>query len=190
MSTHGRKFTSAPARKAMAGAWDVALRLERFSYAALADAAGISLGMATAAARGWATEGRLVVIEGGVGSVRKLFGINPVWAPPTGTGRRTPEINLWTAMRRLRAFTPTDLAAHADTEEVPVSVDLARTYCRDLVSAGYLAVAQKAVPGLREAHYRLLRNTGPRAPTLRRALCLVDPNLREVSPIKGTVTWP
>jgi hypothetical protein len=183
-------FTSERSRAAIAGAWDAALKLEIFGYAELADAAGISLDLATFAARGWAQEGRITTRSGGRGNQRRIYGIAPGWVPETGTGRRTPALNLWTAMRRLRVFTPTDLAAHADTEEAPVSVDHARTYCRDLVAAGYLAVARKAVPGQCEAQYRLARNTGPRAPVVKRVLSLLDPNLRQVQAMPGVVTWP
>lgn len=80
---------------------------------------------------------------------------------------------LWTAMRSLRNFTPSELAFAASTEDLPIGADTARSYVRDLRLAGY-------VVNLGAASYRLLpsRNTGPRAPiVLRTERAAFDLNL-------------
>jgi hypothetical protein len=96
--------------------------------------------------------------------------------PAPAQARRSPEQNMWTAMRQLKSFTPRDLAAHAATEEVMVTIEAAQSYCRSLFSAGFLAVARKAVPGKVEAYYRLTRNTGPRPPREKRVRAVIDDN--------------
>jgi hypothetical protein len=65
---------------------------------------------------------------------------------------------------------------HANTPEVEISDRAVRDYIRVLVQAAYLRVLQKAGSG-REAVYRLVRNTGPGAPAVRRVQTLIDPNL-------------
>lgn len=70
---------------------------------------------------------------------------------------------LWTAIRALRAFTPSELAMAATTERLPIGSDTARSYVRDLRIAGFLASVAPST-------YRLLpaRNSGPRAPIVMR----------------------
>jgi hypothetical protein len=97
--------------------------------------------------------------------------------PQEGPG--TPHRNMWRQMIRMKAFSPTDIAAMSNTETIAVSVDDARSYCQLLLRFGYLSVEKKARPGVVEARYRLINNTGPEAPQLRRIGVLVDPNLGE-----------
>ena len=59
----------------------------------------------------------------------------------------------------------------------------ARAYCRTLLEAGYLRVVQQAIPGKREAIYRLKNATGPKAPRKRRITCIIDPNLSTITPL-------
>ena len=87
---------------------------------------------------------------------------------------------MWRTMRVLREFDARELAIVASTETVLVDRDDARKYCYALRVAGYLlAVA----PGGRPERYRLVRNTGPKAPMLQRVRQVFDPNLRRV-------VWP
>lgn len=165
-------------------AWAVARRLPSFGYSEIAVEVRIGHEKATEIVRGWQSKGLVELVSGGIGK-RNLFRVLPgaeLPVPPTG---RTPEENLWSAMRGLKTFRPTDLAAHATTEAVKVGPDEALAYCRSLLAAGYLAVSVKAVPGQREAIYRLVRNTGPRPPQERRVRAVVDPNLDEIVVIGG-----
>jgi hypothetical protein len=89
-------------------------------------------------------------------------------------------------MRQLKAgFGPREIAAHATTEETEVTVEAAQDYCRALLGAGYLAVAKKAVPGKTQAIYRLIRNTGPRAPREKRVRAVIDANTEQTIVIGG-----
>ena len=98
---------------------------------------------------------------------------------------RSPEDNLWTAMRQLKSFGPRVLAVHATTETVGVSLEQAQAYCRALLGAGYLSVAKRAVPGKSEAIYRLIRNTGPRPPREKRVRAVIDANTEQTIVIGG-----
>ncbi|MFD2676047.1 hypothetical protein [Camelimonas lactis] len=105
-------------------------------------------------------------------------------APPVvgriGVGRKQQA--LWTAMRNLPAFSPLELSVTASTDDIAVTRELASSYIRDLLRAGYLAELSGArSPSNRlQTVYRLLprRNTGPRAPiVLRQEQACFDVNL-------------
>lgn len=166
-------------------AWAVAERLGTFSYSDVAAAAHISKDIAKGHIRKWVAEGACQMIsEGGRGKGQPhMF---------RALARRTravrtvhPTQNVWNAMRGLRSFTPTDLAAHATTEDVTVTTEAARAYCQALLRAEYLKVERKAIPGRREAIYRLIRNTGPRPPRERRVRAVVDDNLGQIVHVEG-----
>ena len=159
-------------------AWGHALRLERFGYADISHAVGISVEQATRIVRGWMKEEAVDQLQDGqAGAGRSLWRCKPDFVRIEPQRLRTPEENLWTAMRRLRSFTPTDLAAHATTETVCVDPKSASEYCRALLDTGYLSVARLAAPAMkREAIYRIVDVTGPQAPTVRRVRAVVDPN--------------
>jgi hypothetical protein len=93
--------------------------------------------------------------------------------------------NLWRAMRMLQGFSPVDLAAHAATPTVAVSPEDAAAYCQTLTRAGYLRVVRKAAPPLRPAIYRLVRNTGPLPPVLRRVRAVIDGNTGQIVHVGG-----
>ncbi|SDY54872.1 helix-turn-helix domain-containing protein [Citreimonas salinaria] len=95
---------------------------------------------------------------------------------------KTPEGNMWRAMRQYRQFSPLDITLVSNAGGVEVSIEKARSYCRALLEAGYLKVIDRAVPGRREAMYRLIANTGPDAPVVRRVSVLHDPNTDEFLP--------
>ena len=163
----------------------IALRLPTFGYAEIAAEQKISMDQATRIVRDWEHAGFLQLLQSGVG-VRKM------WKVTAGAQirlqmrpNRSPEDNMWTAMRGLKAFSPTDLAAHANTDTVAVGLDDAQSYCRALLAAGHLSVARKAVPGCKEAIYRLARNTGPRAPREKRVRAVIDDNTDAVVVISG-----
>ncbi|MEJ1402533.1 MAG: hypothetical protein RPU61_03315 [Candidatus Sedimenticola sp. (ex Thyasira tokunagai)] len=79
----------------------------------------------------------------------------------------------WQSMRILRQFTIPDLMGTAD-----MGKDNARRYIRGLVLAGYLIVSRKKRNGHKGGHevYRLVRDTGPRAPRLQTDGRTYDPN--------------
>lgn len=95
--------------------------------------------------------------------------------------------NIWRSMRMMRQFSPTDLAIHSSTDVVDVSDQAAKEYCRMLTRAGYLRVIDKALPGRREARYRLVKNTGPRPPRERRVRAVFDDNLDEFTHVAGSL---
>ncbi|MFN3973437.1 MAG: hypothetical protein ACK4L4_19135 [Gemmobacter sp.] len=174
-------------REAVADAALAAARLqETFGYDEIAVAVGIPLRRAMEIVQGWVAAGLAEVVREARGGMRKVFRLVGNGEVPPRPAGRSPEDNLWTAMRGLRSFTPTDLAAHATTEAVAVSADAARAYCRFLLAAGYLGVTRKAEPGRkREAIYRLIRNTGPKSPRERRVRAVLDPNTAALSLLAG-----
>jgi hypothetical protein len=163
-------------------AWALALRLTQFGYAEIAAEMKISIDQATRIVRGWDAQGALELLQSGPGQ-RKLWKVRPGSDRPAPAPRgRSAEENLWTAMRGLRSFTPTDLAAHASTDLVCVVTADAQTYCRVLLAGGYLRVERKASPARhQEAIYRLIRNTGPRPPRAARVSAVVDDNTNSVT---------
>lgn len=182
-ATHSRSRQKV--RQPMADAsWAHALTLPQFGYAEISAGMKIGLETATRIVRGWDAAGALVAIQAGPG-LRSLWKPRPGYQPPMPAMGRTPEINMWTAMRGLGAFTPTDIAAHATTDSITVAVDQAAAYCRALLAANYLRVARKADPGVREAIYRLIQNSGPRPPLERRVRAIVDGNTETITVISG-----
>lgn len=180
---------SASAREALSRtAWAVALDYQRrdqpFGYGEIAVGAKIGSEVAAKLVRSWLAQGLVEKTASGHG-LRNLFRVKPGAALPDPLPGRTVEDNLWTAMRGLKSFRPSDLAAHATTDTVLATPDMAQAYCRALLAAGYLSVAVKAIPGRREAIYRLVRDTGPRPPRERRVRAIMDPNLDEVIVIGG-----
>lgn len=91
---------------------------------------------------------------------------------------------MWRALRVLACdLNARELAAHASTAAVPVTVSAAEHYLTWLLAAGYL-IRTRAGKGLGKAgkgvtaRYRLnlARNTGPRPPMICRAKVVYDPN--------------
>lgn len=155
-----------------------------FGYAEIALQMGVSEDHARKIVRGWRT---LDLLE----EVRSGHRIRSAWRVRDGArlrlavAARSPEQNMWTAMRQLRSFSARELAAHASTEEVPASVEAAQDYCRALLGAGYLVATRKAMPGKQPAIYRLARNTGPRAPREKRVRAVIDDNVGQTILIGG-----
>lgn len=146
---------------------------------------GVSEDLARNIVRTWREAELLEVITSGH-RIRTVFQVRPSARLALAAKARAPEQNMWTAMRQLKSgFTPRDLAAHATTEESLVTPEAAQDYCRALLGAGFLGVARKAVPGKTEAIYRLVRNTGPRAPREKRVRAVVDFNTEQTIVIGG-----
>jgi hypothetical protein len=170
-------------REAVAeAAWALALRLPQFGYGEIAAEMKISIEKSTRIVRDWDGHGALELLQSGSG-LRKLWKVKPGCdrAAPAPRGRSAGE-NLWTAIRGLRSFTPTDIAAHASTDLVQVATADAQAYCRVLLAGGYLKVERKASPPRKqEAIYRLILNTGPRPPRHARVSAVVDDNTNSVT---------
>lgn len=167
--------------------WAVARRLGQFGYAEISAELSITMEVATKIVRGWEAEGACTVIQKGVG-LRKMFQVVPDFvrkAEPEGLG--SVPLNLWTSMRGLKSFTPRDLAAHSNVGSVKVTPEAAAGYCQTLLRAGYLKVVRTAIPGSREAIYRLIRDTGPRPPRERRVKAVFDDNLGTLVHVTGGV---
>ncbi len=177
--------TTSDARQALDdAAWAAARRMERFGYAEISHRMQIGMKRASGIVRRWESEGRVRVVQQGPG-LRRLFAPDADWQPPAPRMRGSVPENLWTSMRGLKSFTPTDLAAHSTTIAVKVSTAAAQAYCQALLRAGYLRVERKAVPGRREAIYRLVKSTGPKPPRERRVRAVIDDNLGEIVHIAG-----
>lgn len=167
-------------------AWTKAMSMDRFGYADISHAVGISVEQATRIVRGWLREGSLDQVQAPIGATRALWRCKPDFVRVEPLRQRTAEENMWTHMRKAISFTPTDLAAHATTETVQVDPRSAAEYCRALLEAGYLNVARRAAPAMgREAIYRIVDVTGPQAPIVRRVRAVVDPNTGSTRVIGG-----
>ena len=99
------------------------------------------------------------------------------------SSRITQQHLMWNTMRRLCEFNAQELAAVASTEAISVSLVNAQRYIRLLHLAGYLRRVRPPSHG-RRALWRLIRNTGPRAPRQFRG-GLYDPNTRQFQPLEG-----
>lgn len=176
------KYNGPVAQAKVLAAWPVALRLQQFSYQQISSEMTCSMELATFIVRGWLAAGNVRVISPGRkgGSGRMIFEVAPAQeiriAPVPGDAVE----QMWTAMRKIGAFSPVDLGA---TCAPAISSGEAAAYCRMLLAAGYLRVVQKAVPPAKPAIYRLMNETGIRAPRLRRLACIVDPNRGTTLPL-------
>lgn len=173
------------AQSTLDAAFAYASTQEKFTVADLQLKMGVSEDLARNIVRTWRGAGLLELLESGH-RIRSVWTVKPTARMTLPARARSPEQNMWTAMRQMKhGFTPRDLAAHATTEETQVTPEAAQDYCRSLLGAGYLGVSRKAQPGKTEAIYRLIRNTGPRAPRERRVRAVVDDNTEQTIVIGG-----
>lgn len=110
---------------------------------------------------------------------------------PTGARRLLRDTfrqRAWTAMRVRRVFTIGEIVADAARHDAEAERDNARRYIAALRDAGYLAEIPRRISGTALTsngykQFRLLRNTGPRAPvvSIERG-CVHDPNSGEDIP--------
>lgn len=178
------RLSPADSQSTVTAAFAFAAAQPEFGYAEIAKAVGISEDWARKIVRGWKAQDLLNEVRSGH-RVRSLWKVKPGAKFALAVKARSPEQNMWTAMRQLKSFSPRDLAANASTEETEVTLEAAQDYCRALLGARYLAVARKAVPGKAPAIYRLTRNTGPRAPREKRVRAVVDDNTEQTIVIGG-----
>ncbi len=82
---------------------------------------------------------------------------------------------MWRAMRVLREFGARDLVANAAMAGITIKLTTATQYCNWLARGGYLQAPRK-----RSAPYRLVRDTGPKAPQVLQVKQLYDPNTGKI----------
>ena len=82
---------------------------------------------------------------------------------------------MWRAMRVLREFAPRDLVANAAMAGIALKRHTAATYCTWLARGGYLRSPKK-----RGEPYRLVKDTGPRAPQILHLKQLFDANTGKI----------
>ncbi len=83
---------------------------------------------------------------------------------------------IWTLMRSIKKFSPPEIMMAIAGERSDISEDDVRKYCSLLLKADYLAVIQKARPGVHPARYQLVNDTGPLPPVKRTLEVVVDGN--------------
>lgn len=108
----------------------------------------------------------------GAMAIHRYSIVNPGDAPPmrrsdSSLGPRQQA--LWMAMRSMGQFRASELAEAASTDTCIIARETASGYIADLLRAGYLAVAGTAPERKQTLIYRLVRNSGPRAPIVMRA---------------------
>ena len=180
MMTEGRKAA------AEARAWAVAKRIPVFGYAEIEVEAQVSRPVSVELVNSWLEAGkvRLRPIPGHAG--RKMFEITPDTREAMDRGSQLRQ-QLWTAARGLKVFSATDLAAHC-TEDLVATVTEASAFAQMLLKGGYLKVTVMASPPTREARYRLIRDTGPKAPKEKRVTAVWDENEVRYVHIPGHLT--
>jgi len=88
---------------------------------------------------------------------------------------------MWNTIRNRKVFNLSDLHALSSTTRHPVARSAAAQYLKYLEYAGYV----RKVEGkeISRATYRIVKNTGPKAPVIQRVRQVWDPNVRKV-------VWP
>lgn len=159
------------------GLWDAAQVRGRFRRSDLVDDTGFSASVVNEQVRRWRNTG-LIVAVGREDGAEVLEIAPPIPAIQPAKGASTEDA-LWDAMRALGGFSPIDLVVALSVAQPDIGIRDARKYCQALTRAKYLKCTVKA-SGSNEARYRLMNDTGPRAPHLRRMTVLVDPNEQAV----------
>ena len=85
--------------------------------------------------------------------------------------------NMWRSMRILQQFTSRELAVTSTTDDVKVSEPHARKYASDLHRAEYLRLLNTDGKNTGLSTYKLIRNTGPKSPSVQQDGTVVDRNL-------------
>lgn len=82
---------------------------------------------------------------------------------------------MWRAIRVLREFGPRDLVANGAMAGITIKMTTATSYCTWLARGGYLRHPQKC-----GEPYRLIKDTGPKAPQVLQVKQLYDPNTGKI----------
>lgn len=178
-------MTSQNERKAILHqvAWTKACAMETFSYHELAAAVTMSVERLRIVVQRWVREGTAEFVHRGWKGRSYFRVVRRDQIDLVGTATA----NIWRTMRVMKSFTTLDLSAHATTPDVTVTEQTACEYCDALAAAGYLRLERPAKPPVREAIYRLIRNTGPIPPKPQQVIAVHDGNLGEYAIIgEGT----
>lgn len=128
----------------------------------------------------------------GAAATHRYTIVNPGDAPPMRRGNSAMgqrQQALWMAIRSLGQFRASELAEAASTDTLVIARETASSYVADLLKAGYLAIAGSAPERRQTLIYRLVRNSGPRAPIVMRAeRACFDLNLMRVVNVTAPVT--
>lgn len=173
---------ASPRRADRAVCLNVALRLGEFSQFQLSADTGTKMDQLKRIIDEWEAEG-LVEFAGRQGPKSRHHWrvTDKARALKSGvavTPEQTPEQNMWSVARFSTYFTPVDLTSYSIPGSGEITLTAARKWCRTMLEAGYLRAEERAVPGRREATYRLINNTGPLAPIVRRVTVVYDGNSR------------
>ena len=91
---------------------------------------------------------------------------------------------LWRTMKTIGPFTIAYLTLVASTEQVPVQLETAKSYCRFMKAAGYLRAVRTKKPGAPpQFHFVQSKDPGPKPPQIQRVKRVWDPN-------SNRVVWP
>jgi hypothetical protein len=159
-------------------AWDAVKELPSFTWADICQA-----GIAETSARDFCSRWlkKKLVRQLGKDGHRKVL-VNDeleIQAEPFEQGI-TREDALWRVIRKQRSVTARSLAAHCNAAGYEVTVQAANHYCRLLVAHDYLRVSQSRIRNKQDTVYRIIKNTGPSGPRVRRWTLLHDPNTDEL----------
>lgn len=173
-----------PSQAVHAQCWNAAITMVDFSYKSLSAKTGLSEATVGCVVRQWETQGVVRRLDG-TPRRRIIFAVvnsaknrpREVIELERSERVESPASNMWLALRGLKTASPQDIAVHATTAKVHITIEMAREFCQRLARAGYCRIVQKAIPGKREAVYKLVRNTGPKPPHEKRLTGLYDPNL-------------
>lgn len=155
--------------------WGILRQRSEFSFNTLSDM-GVSEWSITKFVKSW-TEAGLIECHRSEGT-RKFYRpvANRSETRLPGELPATREGNMWRAMRRVRQFTPVDLACLANAGDVEVTVAQARVYCRQLLAANVLRMTRLKSQNAEGPVFSLRRDLGPLPPRMRRVTALFDPN--------------
>ncbi|MCT4554661.1 MAG: hypothetical protein N4A53_08240 [Pelagimonas sp.] len=159
-------------------AWDAVKALPEFTWETLCSG-GISETAAREYCRQWLK--KKLVRQLGKDGHRKVL-VNKeleIKAEPFERGI-TREDALWRVIRKQGSITARSLAAHCNAAGYEVTVQAANSYCRLLVEHEYLRVSQSRIRNKQDTVYRIIKNTGPSGPRVRRWTMLHDPNTDEL----------
>lgn len=181
VSAHQQRH--APRNEGMrAEALNLAIRKKEFTYDDISAGTGTHYKTVHKIVGEWLQAGVVTKIEhGGTRGNKAIFRVNPSAAVRhealSAMPKPTKHGNMWHSMRSFpNGFSAIDVQATSNTTEFEVTEDDAKAYCQMLVRSGHLKVLRKALPGRREAVYRLIRNTGPRPPREVRLRAILDDN--------------
>lgn len=166
--------------------FNAAARMPEFSINSLSSEAHYSVRIVRLCVWDWIAAGRCEELEGKGSKNRTLYRLKPIAGKadkPHVKPAQTKLGNMWFAMQQLKTFTAVDVAASAWTEEMDVQPIDAQAYCSSLVKGDtpHLRVHRKAAPGKHPAIYKLIRNTGPKPPQVKRVSAVFDPNLNDLT---------